>query len=964
MTGDDLREKYIRFFEERDHLRIPSASLIPYGDPTLLLTNSGMAQFKDYFAGKRKPPHPRVTTVQRCFRTTDIEEVGDDTHLTLFEMLGNFSFGDYFKDEACEWAFRFMTEVIGFPVERLYITVHTSDDEAEKIWLRIGVPKERIYRFGDSDNWWGPAGAEGPCGPCSELHLFMGDAVPENPDRTAWGPNIHQDFVELYNLVFTQFYRGVDGEDTPLPKRNIDTGMGLERTLAALHGKRSAYSEGPLSEIFTRLKASSGIDETPNEKQMKALRVLTDHGRAATFLIGDGVALGNTGRGYVLRRLIRRAMLLGKQAELPEDSLATVASITSEVMGDSYPELRSNLPFVLRMLDTEQEAFSKVLDFGTSALEGISHFREVLAHKLDLIESDLAGFCENLAGKSATEKPIAELISLVGIQRPHGKDARSVGANAAYDAFVKTVSHVVLSDQCNADKLIESCKSMISVISGEEAFLLYDAYGFPVEIIRECLKDYGLAGIDEAGFENAMKIQSEGSRLAGASFSKTPDSVYTDVQVSDTRFTGYETTESAGKVLYLVKDGERVASAKTGEAVEVVLDVTPFYAERGGQVGDTGLLLTDFVRVHVADTRGTVGHVSVHFAKIVSGELSEGDVVTAIVDKARRERIRRNHTATHLLHSALREVLGRHVKQSGSVVHPDYLRFDFTHFSALTPEEIKQIQDKVDEKILENLPVEVMYTTLGEALKNGALAFFGDTYENKVRTIRIDGDWSYELCGGTHMDMTGGIGSFIITSETGIGTGVRRIFALTGVGANEATWQRFSTVDTMVRLLNATPENVHGKVSELLEELARSKRTINNLEENLLRATVSGNGSKKIKSVVVDTDGGTFEARIFRVPASRIESLRRAGDHTKTQIERGVAVIGGIISDKPVVLIMATDNVAGTMVNCGAIAKKIAETLGGGGGGQASIAQAGGKDPNLLDAALEHAESIFQAMKV
>lgn len=898
MTADEARETFLNYFQERDHLRLPSASLIPSGDPTLLLTTAGMVPFKPYFSRELEPPHPRVTTVQKSFRTTDIEEVGDATHLTLFEMLGNFSFGDYFKKEAIEWGHDLSLNVFNLDPERLFFTVYTDDDEAEELWVDRGVDRKRIYRFGDADNWWGPAGDQGACGPSSELHYYTGDldAMPDYSDpeiRKVWGPNLTDDFVEYYNLVFTQFNRDLEGNDTPLPFKNIDTGLGLERIVVILQGANSIYEVDHFQPLVRHVESMCGKKWGQDPKVTAAINIVAEHARSASFLIGDGVIPGNTGRGYVLRRVIRRGMLFGRELGV-EGPISEVARVVAEVMGHTYPELRSNGNFIEQVLDKEEASFSRTLEQGTQRL------------------------------------------------------------------------HAVIA------------KAGDKEVSGADAAQLYDTYGFPVEMTQEIASQNDLS-VDMEGFEAEMEQRREKARSAGTAFAGDSNErkVYESIGIEETVFLGYNTLTADSTVVGIIKDGKLVDSASEGDEVEIVLEETPFYAARGGQVGDTGELRAPGqdpdVVVEVNDTRAPFGHINVHFSKVTKGTLKTGDALTAEVDGERREKIRRNHTATHLVHAALREVLGTHVRQSGSVVAPDHLRFDFTHMAALTPEEIRAVQDRVNEKVRNNRPVEVHWTTYGKAVEEGALAFFGDTYENDVRTIRIDPPWSYELCGGTHMESTGGIGVFIITSEAGIGSGVRRIFAVTGVGAEDAIDEKFGTVNQMSQLLKVPAEELGQRTQSLMDDLAAARREVQKLEDQLLRMSVSGEGTDdKIvfgeedpeqfgSTKILGPGGVTIKAEINRVPATSIDSLRRVADHVRNIMKSGVVVLGSVIDERPMVVVMVTKDLTESGLHAGNIAKAIAGKMGGGGGGSPVVAQAGGKEPDQLEAALESASAVVEA---
>ena len=887
-SADEIREEFLKFFQERGHLRLPSASLIPAGDPTLLLTTAGMVPFKAYFSGELTPPSPRIATAQKSFRTTDIEEVGDVSHLTLFEMLGNFSFGDYFKTESCKWALELCLDVYGMEFERIYPTVYTNDDEAFDIWRDLGVPAERISRLGDADNWWGPAGDEGACGPCSELNYYLGDLkdIPsaDSPVRgTTWGPGISDDFLEFYNLVFTQFYRDREGNDELLPNKNIDTGMGFERTCQILQGKNNVYETDVFQPLVDLVAGRGGLVYGENDDADRAIRVVAEHGRSASFLISDGVVPGNTGRGYVLRRVIRRGMLFGRELGLSGPILPQIAQATSDHMSHVYPELKSNLSFVQHVLQREEESFETTLEQGSRMLD--------------------------------------QVIS----------DAQSDGAAAVPSASVVR---------------------------------LYDTFGFPIEMTAEVAFQRGIQ-VDQNRIEAEMEQLRLRSRASGGMFASDTDaeSLYRSFGVEEVPFLGYRTLTADVEVIGIIKDGGSVMTAERGENVEIILSETPFYAARGGQIGDTGWMKGNRVAVRVDDCHAPYGHLNVHSCEITEGSVSVGDVLTVEVDGDRREKIRRNHTATHLVHAALREVLGTHVRQSGSLVAPDYLRFDFTHMDALTQEEIKLVQDRVNLAIRENIPVEVHWTTYGKAVEEGALAFFGDTYEHDVRTIKIDAPWSYELCGGTHMDATGGIGIFVIVGQSGIGSGIRRIEALTGVGAEIEVQRRFGIVDSVAATLRVEDVLVLDRTESLLSELEDARRRASQLEDQLLRRSVDGEASEAdALDFELNVDGTGIPVQVRMVPASSVDAMRRTGDHMRDRLGSGICVIGSVVDERPVIIVMATRDIAGQVVHAGEIAKGISATIGGGGGGRADSAQAGARDPSRIDEALRNARSVVESL--
>ena len=892
-TADELRQSFLSFFESKDHLILPSSSLIPSGDPTLLLTNSGMAQFKAYFSGEKEPPKKRITTVQKCFRTTDIEEVGDDTHLTLFEMLGNFSFGDYFKKEACEWALEFMIEVLGFEKDRLFITIYKDDDETKDIWLKLGIEEKYIYKFGDEDNWWGPAGEEGPCGPCSELHYYQGDKRNMSFNDPNWGPNLHEDFIELYNLVFTQFYRDIEGNDKPLPFNNIDTGMGLERTVSVLNNQETAYK----TDIFNdHLEMLNNIVSKDDMESQKYKRIIAEHGRSASFLIADGVLPENTGRGYVLRRLIRRAMVTAKKLSLEYPVLSSVADITSKKLSHIYPELSEKLSFIKSVLDKEEENFNRTLNFGTQVLYELIRKRDIEI-KVNEVQKEPIDVAEDIFSKLKTKKNNKTL-------------------------------------------------------SGTEAFILYDTYGFPIEITTEICAENGIS-VDQIDFMEIMKKQKEFSRNSkeGSTVNET-QKLYSSLDLNPTEFTGYETLETESKILAILKDNKIVEKVNSGDDIEIILDKTPFYAERGGQIGDTGKLIQGDSELEISDTVTPYGNIYIHKAKLVNGSLNIKETVTSLVNYQRRENLRRNHTATHLVHAALREIIGNHVRQSGSLVHPDYLRFDFTSLEGLSKDSIKEVEDRVNLSIRKNINVEVHYTTYNKAIDEGALAFFDEKYDHEVRTIKIDAPWSYELCGGTHMDSTGGIGLFKIVSENGIGSGNRRLFATTGTGTEDLVDEKINIVNLISEKLNSNIEDVYEKFVSMFEQNKNQQKLIDNLQQQLTELSL-GNTKSKAEDFIVSKVNFSCSKAI----ASNIGTLRKAGDSQRSKLGNGIAIVGSVIDEKGVIVIMSTDDVK---FGANDIAKIIAKETNSGGGGNKFSAQVGIKDLNKFEYFLENSKSILE----
>jgi len=964
VTSSEIREAFLSFYEGKEHLRLPSSSLIPAADPTLLLTNSGMAQFKAYFSGESEPPSQRVTTSQKCFRTTDIDEVGDDTHLTFFEMLGNFSFAEYFKNEACAWALEFWVDVLQFPIERLYATVHTTDDEAEQIWLDLGIPIERIFRFGDEDNWWGPAGDEGPCGPSSELNYFHGDLAdipsPDSPEYgTTWGPNIHEDFLELYNLVFTQFYHHLDGSRTTLPGKNIDTGMGLERTVAVAQGVRNTYDTDIMRPYIEYVEKAAGVEYGSDASLDRAIRVIAEHGRSASFLIADGVVPENTGRGYILRRIIRRAMRFGLSLGIESPFLPQVATVASDHLGDIYPELKSNLPFIEQVLATEEESFDKAVESGSRLLEQlISNRPAILA-----IQRNLMGLSPQL-GRSGSLKQ-----ALDQIDHDAGQYTGWEGGILA-ELMLRHLRNVAETADADRGEVIgKAWDDFLAAdwegsITGYEAAYLYDTYGFPIEVTQEMALEDNYE-VDLEGFEREMELQRERGR-SSAKFGGDTGArrIFEELGVTDTEFVGYESetaTRDDSEVVGILKDGAIVQEATSGDEVEIVLAKTPFYAAKGGQMGDAGQILSGSAIVAIKDTQNPFSRVTVHYGTVESGTIKVGDAVDAQVDAERREKLRRNHTGTHLIHAALREVLGTHVRQSGSLVAPDRLRFDFTHIAPMTREEILEVQRIVNNRIRSNIDVNVEWTTYREAVANGALAFFGDKYdESSVRTILIDAPWSYELCGGTHCSQTGDIGSFFILTEQGIGSGIRRIEAFTGVGAEDLVSDRLKALDEMSSSFQTPIAELNERMESIRADGEASRRKIGELEAALLRASVGG-GAETDTPDTLDVNGSTINLQVKRVDAPNIDALRKTGDFLRDKMSSGIVVLGSEIDDRPMVIAMVTKDLVTDGFHAGNIAKQVAQIMGGGGGGRPDAAQAGGRDASKLDEALASVKEIIAA---
>jgi len=860
MTSDEIRETFLSFFEEKGHKIIPSSSLIPRGDPTLLLTSAGMVQFKPYFLGEEVPPSPRLASCQKCFRTTDIELVGNPKHLTFFEMLGNFSVGDYFKREAIGWAWEFVTRRLRLPPERLWATIFLDDDESFSYWREVGVPEERILRFGEEDNFWGPAGDSGPCGPCSEIHYDFGEEF--GCGKPSCRPNCEcSRFSEIWNLVFTQYNQDREGNRTPLPKPNIDTGMGLERTAAVIQGKTSVYETDlfvPLIECVSKLaKVKYGSDDATDN----AMRIIAEHSRGIAFLIADGVIPSNEGQGYVLRRVLRRTSLFGRRLGLDKPFLAETARTTIELMGHIYPELKQRQDFILQVVEDEEARFAETLSTGLELLDGI----------------------------------VAEAAS---------KRRRK--------------------------------------ISGEQAFKLYDTYGFPFELTAEIAADRGFSA-DLEGFEQEMEKQREKARA-------TQKFVYVTGKLEGkgtltakgtviTKFVGHHEIGHRSMITSILVDGEDIDGVQKGQEASLILDTTPFYGEMGGQVGDTGEIRSSKGRFLVTHTIRTPNDIIVHQGKVVEGSLAVGDEVEAMVDEERRLDIARNHTATHLLQMALRQVLGEHVQQRGSLVAPDRLRFDFSHLKALTKEQIVEVNRIVNEKIRQNLKVYAEDIPYKKAVEDGVIALFGEKYGDVVRAVKIgEPRVSAELCGGTHVSATGEIGLFHIISESSIGAGLRRIEAVTGRGAEAYFDERSSELQKAAESLDA----------ELDKE--RKQRLV--LERELAKKTAE---SLLPQAEVIN--GVTVLA--VRVPSLPMPSLREMSDLLRDKLKSAVVVLGTVYEDKPAFLAAVTPDLVAKGYDAGKIVKQVAKVAGGSGGGKPGLAQAGGKDKKKLDEALKLVKSLI-----
>ncbi len=983
MTGDEIRNSYIQFFESKGHLHMPSASLIPAGDPTLLFTSAGMVPFKPFFMGEQTPPNRRLTSSQKSFRTTDIDEVGDHKHLTFFEMLGNFSIGDYFKNNAIAYAWELVTTLFNLPPEKLYVTIHLDDDEAFAIWRdEIGVPPERIYRYGDSDNWWGPAGTEGPTGPCSEIHYDGGaekgcaPMVPpddltaqfrQERDTGVYGapPGCHPNcdcerFVELWNLVFMQFYQDPERNRTPLPAPSVDTGMGLERAAAVLQNKPNVYETDLFQPILDKACQLSGKSYGANRETDYALRVVAEHARAASFLIGDGVVPGNEGRGYVLRRVIRRAIRYGRRLGLDQAFLTEVAEVVLERFRAVYHELEENHAFILRVIGLEEERFSRTFERGYAILSGMIRYRE------------------------SHGEAIPEVIGLAKSRNPGSENASAVleqygfGGYHSESASVEWIGHEIAAKRVSelADALFQvleeneevenknSIEALLlgwrTTISAEEGFLLYDTYGFPPELTAEIAREHGL-DVDMEGFEREMEVQREQSR-AGQGFTGSMEmhTAYENLGVGHTQFVGYRQLEQETLVAALLVDNVAAGHAGQGQPVEVVLENTPFYAESGGQVGDRGIIAGPNGLVRVEDTQSPVAGLIVHRGVVERGDMSLGEPVTARVDLHRRLDAARNHSGTHLLHAALRTVLGPHVRQAGSLVSPERLRFDFSHVGPLSPEEQLSVQGLANGKVRENLAVSTHESTYAEAVRDGALAFFGDRYGDTVRVVRMadsepgNGEpFSVEVCGGTHVGATGQVGTLFVLGESGIGGGMRRIEAVTGRAAEQLFVDQSARLESLSRKLQTPVVDLESRLDSFIQDTDELRRRLAALERGSLRAE-----AEALLEQVQDVGGVKLVAG--RTSANSAEAMREMGDFLKTRLPSVVIALGAIVNGNPLLVTMVTSDLVEKGLHAGNIARDAARIMGGGGGGQPEMAQAGGRQADKLDDALRRVADLIR----
>jgi alanyl-tRNA synthetase len=869
---NELRKMFLDFFESKGHLKLNSFSLVPQNDKSLLLINSGMAPLKPYFTGQEIPPRKRVTTCQKCIRTGDIENVGKTArHGTFFEMLGNFSFGDYFKHEAIAWSWEFLTEVVGLEADRIYPSVYEDDDEAFDIWNKeIGVPAEKIFRFGKADNFW-EHGA-GPCGPCSEIYYDRGEKYGCGEPGCTVGCECDR-YIEVWNNVFTQFENDGNGNYTELSQKNIDTGMGLERLAVVVQDVDSIFDVDTIKALLERVCQVAGVTYKQDPKVDVSIRLITDHIRSVTFMISDGIIPSNEGRGYVLRRLLRRAARHGRLLGIKDRFLATLSTTVIEGSKDGYPELEEKKDYILKLLTIEEDNFYKTIDQGLSILSELE---------------------ENL---------------------------------------IKTGE---------------------KTLSGEDAFKLYDTYGFPIDLTKEILEEKGFA-IDEEGFKEAMNVQRETARSARAvtNYMGADETVYQQLDPSlSSEFVGYDKLNHTSKITALTTETDVVNELIAGQNGTIIVEETPFYATSGGQVADIGVIKTADAEFKVEDVIKLQGGKIGHVGKVTKGIFHVTEQVNLAIDMDNRLSTGKNHSATHLLQKALRVVLGSHVEQAGSYVSSDRLRFDFTHFSALTKEEIEKVEAIVNEEINTGLTVHTEIMTMEEAKKTGATALFGEKYSDKVRVVSM-GDFSKELCGGTHVSNTSSITVFKILSETGVAAGVRRIEALTGKGVFSYYKEIEEELNQAAKVAKAEPAMLSKKIESLHEEIKALQAENEKLKNKLAKDALGD-----VMDQVIEVKGVKLLAA--KVPDVDMNGLRNLGDQLKDKMGEGVIVLVSVLDGKVNLITMATDGAMKKGAHAGNLIKELAVLVGGGGGGRPNMAQAGGKNPDGVDELIAKAGSIIE----
>ena len=874
MKTSEIRESYLSFFESKGHLRMKSFSLVPKNDKSLLLINAGMAPLKPYFTGVEEPPRRRVTTCQKCIRTGDIENVGKTSrHGTFFEMLGNFSFGDYFKNEVIPWAWEYITEVLKLPKDKLFVTIYLDDDEAYDIWTsKTDIKPSQIFRLGKEDNFW--EHGSGPCGPCTEIHYNKAGVKVNNVDEFVIASD-NDEIIEFWNLVFTQFDGDGEGNYERLANPNIDTGMGLERMATIMQNVDNIFEIDIVRNILDGICKIVGKEYGKNDKDDVSLRIITDHVKSVSMMLCDGIQPSNEGRGYVLRRLLRRAARHGRVLGMKDEFLYKVVDLVVESYKEGYPELVEKADYIRKMITIEEKKFNETIDAGMDIL------------------------------KDYMDKAVSE-----------GK----------------------------------------TILDGKDAFKLYDTYGFPLELTEEIIEEKGLK-VDMEQFNKAMQEQRERARGARekTSYMGADEVPMNKVDASlSTVFDGYDKTELTSRVTVMATDEDFTKTLTAGQSGYVFTEVTPFYAEMGGQVGDTGMIITDNCKAEVTNCKKNVGGKITHFVTVTEGTLNEGESVKLIVDEKRRKDICKNHTATHMVQEALREVLGEHVHQSGSYVDEKGMRFDFTHFSALTEEEIKRVEEIVNSKIMDVYNVETKVMNIEEAKKTGAMALFDDKYSDDVRVVCV-GDYSKELCGGTHVKNSGEIGLFKIISESGVAAGVRRIEALTGFGAMNFVNSKEKELKAISSSLRCAEGDIVKKIEQQLNELKMKDKEILELKNKIASGSENDilNNIKEVEGIKV------LAARVDDVDGN---ALRDLCDKLRNKIGSGVVVLGGAAHGKVSFVSMATKDILSKGIHCGKIIKDVAAITGGGGGGRPDMAQAGGKDIAKLDEAVSKVDEIVKKL--
>ena len=873
MTGNEIRSQFLNYFEKHHHRVVRSSSLVPQDDPTLLFINAGMVQFKRVFLGEDKRDYERATTSQKCVRAggkhNDLENVGYTArHHTFFEMLGNFSFGDYFKEGAIEFAWDLLTNGYGLPEDKLYGSIYLDDDEAYELWRKnIGLPDERIVRFGEEDNFWS-MGDTGPCGPCSEILIDRGEQYGCGKPDCAVGCECDR-YLEIWNLVFMQFNRDASGQMTPLPKPSIDTGMGLERIVSLIQDVPTNFDTDLIQPIIRETENLAEQRFGESRSTDVAMKVIADHSRAAAFLIGDGILPSNEGRGYVLRRILRRAIRYGRNIGLDKPFLHKTAGVVFDIMQPAYPELSEASAFITNIIENEEVRFLETLDSG-----------------LKLLNDSLS----EIKARGETEVP------------------------------------------------------------GDVIFKLYDTFGFPVDIVRDVVRD-GNMQLDMEGFDKAMDEQRERSRSV-ATFATISDA-YKKLSAAGFKaeFRGYQMLTSESKVVLIVADGAEISEAAAGQSIELVTAETPFYAEAGGQVGDTGKITHKDFEMEVVDTIKDPTGLVIHKGNIISGKVKKGNKVTLCVDGAKRGATALNHTATHILHAVLREVLGEHVKQAGSLVAPDRLRFDFTHFSQIAPETLADIETRVNRRIRANVDTQTQEMEAETAFKSGATALFEEKYGDQVRVVSL-ADFSKELCGGTHTGKTGDIGLFKIVSESSIASGVRRIEALTGEGALAYVQKTTKLLEDTAHLVKEKPDALASKVQKILGDFKALEKEIDRLKAKAASDSAEV-GADAVKSV------NNTKVLVQKVSVDNPAALRELADRLKEKLKSGIVVLGSVNGPKVFLIVGVTKDLT-KRFHAGNVIKQIASTVGGSGGGRPDMAQAGGTKPEKLDAALEEAYNVIE----